>query len=370
LTLFWLILLPAFAYQVLSIVASLRQHARHPSQSGFQPPVSILKPIHGLDPGMYEALASHARQEYPEFEILLGVRDDSDPSIPHIRRLQREFPEVPISLIVGADRAANGKVGMLCALARHARHSVWLVNDSDIRVAGAYLRDVISPLEHESIGLVTCLYRAIPHSLPGSWEAFGISIDFMPSTLVAPMVGIREFGLGSTLCFHSADLLKAGGFEVLSDYIADDFQLARRILHGGKRAHLSTNIVETSLGDTSWRGAWRHQLRWARTIRFSKGWGYLGLPITHAGIWAIAGFALHIWLAAVILLVARIAAAVVSGWLVLRIRRPLWHALLAPLWDLCAFSVWATSYASTEVQWRDRRLRILRNGRVEEISPR
>ena len=117
-----------------------------------------------------------------------------------------------------------------------------------------------------------------------------------------------------------------------------------------------------------WRGAWRHQLRWARTIRFSKGWGYLGLPITHAGIWAIAGFALHIWLAAVILLVARIAATVVSGWLVLRIRRPLWHALLAPLWDLCAFSVWAASYASTEVQWRGRRLRILRNGRVENLS--
>ena len=219
---------------------------RRVAPATFAPPITIRFSTAGLDikaytrtrSGHYEALASHARQEYPEFEILLGVRDDSDPSIPDIRRLQREFPDIPISLIVGADRAANGKVGMLCALARHARHPVWLVSDSDIRVAGAYLRDVISPFEeHESIGLVTCLYRAIPHSLPGSWEAFGISIDFMPSTLVAPMVGIREFGLGSTLCFHSADLLKAGGFEVLSDYIADDFQLARRILHGGKRAH-------------------------------------------------------------------------------------------------------------------------------------
>jgi ceramide glucosyltransferase len=370
LTLCWLILLPAFVYQVLSISASLRQFWRRPSQSRFQPPVSILKPIHGLDPGMYEALASHAMQDYPEFEILLGVRDDSDPSIPLIRRLQREFPAVPISLIIGAEPGANGKVGALCALARHARHPVWLVNDSDIRVTGAYLHDVVSPLEEESVGLVTCLYRAVPHSLPGYWEAFGISIDFMPSTLVAPLVGVREFALGSTLCFRSEDLLKAGGFEALTDYMADDFQLARRVLRNGKRAHLSTQVVETSLGDTSWSGAWQHQLRWARTIRFSKGWGYLGLPITHAGAWAIAGFALQIWPAAVILLAARIAAAVVSGWLVLRIRRPLWQALFAPFWDLYAYSVWIASYASNEVQWRGRRLRILRDGRVEAIPPR
>ena len=369
-TLCWLILLPAFVYQVLSIAASLRQFLRRPRESSFQPPVSILKPVRGLDPGMYEALVSHARQDYPEFEILFGVRDESDPSIPHIRQLQREFPDIAISLVIGAEPAANGKVGTLCALARHARHPVWLVNDSDIRVTSGYLREVVAPLEDESIGLVTCLYRAVPHSLSAAWEAFGISIDFMPSALVAPLVGVNEFGLGSTLCFRAADLLRAGGFEALTDYIADDFQLARRISRSGKRSHLSTYIVETSLGDTSWSGAWRHQLRWARTIRFSKGWGYLGLPITHAGVWALAGFALHIWPAAVILLIARIAAAVASGWLALRIRKPLWHVLLTPLWDLYAFCVWITSYASNEVQWRDRRLRILRSGKVEAISSR
>lgn len=369
-TLCWLILLPAFVYQVLSIAASLRQFLRQPPLSGFQPPVSIFKPIRGLDPDMYEALVSHASQNYPEFEILFGVYDESDPSVPYIHQLQREFPDVAISLIVGAKPAANGKVGTLCALARHARHPVWLVNDSDIRVTSAYLSEIVAPLADDSVGLVTCLYRAVPHSLPGYWEALGISIDFMPSTLVAPLVGVREFALGSTLCFRSADLLKAGGFEALTDYIADDFQLARRVLRSGTRAHLSTHVVETSLSDTSWSGAWQHQLRWARTIRFSKGWGYLGLPITHAGVWALAGFALHIWSAALILLLARIAAAVVSGWLVLRIRRPLWEALLAPLWDLYAFSVWVASYLSNEVQWRDQRLRILRDGRVEAIPRR
>lgn len=366
-TLCWLVLLPAFVYQVLSFAASLRQLLRRPLVSSFQPPVSILKPIRGLDPGMYESLASHAKQSYPEFEILFGVRDESDPAIPYIQRLQNEFPGVSISLIVEADAAANGKVGTLCALARRARYPVWLVNDSDIRVTDTYLREVVAPLQDESIGLVTCLYRAVPHSLPGYWEAFGISIDFMPSTLVAPLVGVREFGLGSTLCFRSADLMRAGGFEALADYIADDFQLARRLLRGGKRAYLSTHVVETSLSDTTWLGVWRHQLRWARTIRFSKGWAYLGLPITHAAVWALVGFALSAWPAAVALLVTRVAAAFVSGWLVLRIGRPLWQVLLAPFWDLYAFLIWIASYLSNEVQWRNQRLRILADGRVEII---
>lgn len=367
---YWLILLPAFVYQILSIAASLRQYLRRPKPSSFQPPISILKPVRGLDPNMYEALVSNVRQDYPEFEILFGVRDESDPSIPHIRKLQREFPNAAISLIIGTEQAANGKVGTLCTLARHARHSVWLVSDSDVRVTGDYLSEVVAPLETDSIGLVTCLYRAIPHSWAASWEAFGISIDFIPSTLVAPMVGVNEFGLGSTLCFRSADLLRAGGFEALSDYIADDFQLARRIAQCGKRSHISTHIVDTSLGETNWAGSWRHQLRWARTIRFSKGWGYLGLPITHSGAWALAGFALHVWPAAMALLAVRIAAAIVSGWLVIRMRRPLWHALLAPLWDLYALLVWVVSYASNEVQWRDRRLLILPGGKISEISRR
>jgi ceramide glucosyltransferase len=195
-----------------------------------------------------------------------------------------------------------------------------------------------------------------------------VAIDFMPSTLVAQLVGVREFGLGSTLCFRAEDLQESGGFGEIADYLADDYQLASRLVRFGKRAHLSRYVVETSLGDTSWSGIWHHQLRWARTIKVTKGKGFAGLPITHAGVWALLAAFLGLWPILVILLGVRIAAAIASGWLVLRLGASLFWALLAPLWDVYAFTVWVFSYTSDEVLWRDRRLRIKRGGRVEPVA--
>jgi ceramide glucosyltransferase len=361
----WWILLPAFAYQVLSVVACCRHLFRRTERSKFQPAVSVLKPVRCLDPGMYETLRSQAAQNYPEFEILFGVTDENDAAIPEIRRVQEEFPQIPIRLIIGVEPGANGKVGTLRRLARHARNPVLVVNDSDIRVTPEYLSEITAPLSDAAIGVVTCLYRPISHNLAAAWEALGIAIDFMPSTLVAPLVGVREFGLGSTLCFRADDLIAAGGFEAVSDYIADDYQLARRIVATGKRAHLSTYVVDTSLGDESWSGVWQHQLRWARTIRISKGGGYFGLPVTHSTIWVLLALCLRWGAPAAALIVLRITAAVVSGWLVIRLPQSIWRALLAPLWDLYAFAVWLASYTSNEVRWRDRRLLLLPDGRLK-----
>jgi ceramide glucosyltransferase len=364
----WAAFLPAIAYQGISLFASLRQSKREPATSGFWPPISILKPVRGLDPDMYSALVSQAQQDYPEFEILFGVADANDAAVPLIRQLQNEFSHVRISLHIGtATAAANAKVGVLIHLARHARYPIWLVNDSDIRVTPRYLEEVVAPLENPSIGVVTCLYRPVAHSRASAWEAFGIAIDFMPSTLVAPLVGVREFGLGSTLCFRAADFKAAGGFEAIADYIADDYQLAKRIVDVGKRAHLASYVVETSLGDAGSAEVWRHQLRWARTIRTSKGAGFAGLPVTHAGLWILMAAVVQLWPAATLLFTLRIAAALASGWLVLHVRRTPFWALLAPFWDLYAFAVWLASYASREVRWRDRRLRIRRDGRLEQL---
>jgi ceramide glucosyltransferase len=281
--------------------------------------------------------------------------------------LRDAFPKLCVELFIGAEPAQNAKVGVLANLARHAKHPVWVVSDSDIVVTRDYLRRITGPLRDPGVGIVTCLYRPKPYSSAASWEAFGVAIDFMPSTLVAPLVGVREFGLGSTLCFHASDLAAAGGFAAIADYIADDYQLARLIAGSGKRPYLSEYVVETSLGDTSWAGAWQHQLRWARTIKTSKGLGYAGLPVTHAGVWVIAALLFHLWVAAALLAIVRIAAALVSGWLVIRFRRnPAW-ALFAPLWDLYAFAVWLSSYTSNVVQWRDRRLKIRPDGTVEPL---
>ncbi|MCX6624272.1 MAG: glycosyltransferase, partial [Acidobacteria bacterium] len=220
----------AIFYQLLALVAALRHRfAARTAPAGELPPVSILKPIHGLDPHFYEAIRSHACQNYPEFEILFGVNDPRDPSLAEIERLQQEYPNLAIRLVRTNPQAANGKVGTLIELARLARHPVWLVNDSDIEVPPDYLRRVVSPLARPDVGIVTCLYRALPSSLAGAWESLGIAVDFMPSVLVARLVGVREFGLGATLVFRAADLQRVGGFEALADFIADDYQLARNI---------------------------------------------------------------------------------------------------------------------------------------------
>ena len=343
----------------------------------FHPGVSVLKPLRGLDPNTRDAFLSQIRQDYSQFEVLFGAADEADPAAQEVLRLQREFPDAPIRLIVGAAPAANGKVGVLIELARHARYPVWVVNDSDIKVGSTYLREVIAPLAHSEAGVVTCLYRAKAHTLAAAWEPLGIAIDFMPGTLVAPLVGVREFGLGATLAFRSADLEQVGGFGAIAGYLADDYQLARRLTSLGKRAVLSTYTVETSLGEATWRGVWQHQIRWARTIRASKGKGYAGLPIAQAGIWitiALACGALgcgalgcNTWIPAIVLAAIRVISAFITAGFVLHAWKLASFFWLAPVWDLYAFAVWAASYGGRSVRWRDRRVTIDSQGRIQRI---
>lgn len=326
----------------------------------------MLKPLRGLDPNTYEAFVSQVRQEYPLYEILFGAANDDDPAAAQVRRLQDQFPGKNIRLIFGSEPAANGKVGVLIELAKYAQHPIWVVNDSDIRVSPSYLSEIVLPLANGSTGLVTCLYRAKAHNLPAAWEALGIATDFMPSTLVAQLVGVREFGLGSTLAFRRADLERAGGFRAIADYLADDYQLAKRITALGKRALLSTYTVETALGDATWRGVWNHQLRWARTIRLTKGAAYLGLPITQAGIWCLVALVCGAWLPALTLAALRISSALATGVIILRSRLTAAFCWLAPAWDLYAFCIWLTSYSGREVRWRDRILNIGQGGRIQD----
>jgi len=371
-----LLFLPAIAYQSLAIFAGARhlykQRRGHRGNTAaaqkFQPGVSVLKPVRGLDPNTYEAFVSQAKQNYPSFEILFGVHDRCDPAVPVIQQLQREFPEVAIHLIVSDSNAPNGKVGILMDLAARSRYPVWVVNDGDIKVTPDYLNAVVAPLQDDRIGVVTCPYRAEPHTLPAAWEALGIAIDFMPSTLVAPLVGVREFGLGSTLAFRSRDLEQAGGFRALCDYLADDYQLAKRITGLGKRARLSTYTVETALSEATWSGVWQHQLRWGRTLRSSKGGGYVGLPLTHAGAWAVLAVAFGASGALSALLALRVLCGFLVGGFVLQSRFAIAFCWLAPVWDLYAFGVWIASYFSQEVRWRDRVLTVDAQGRIQQCA--
>lgn len=357
----------AFAYQAMALVAALRHLWRRERPSGFAPPVSILKPVHGLDPHFYDCIRSHAVQDYPDFEILFGVSDPADPAIPEIQRLAAEFPERRIRLLFISSQALNGKVGLLADLASAARHAVLLVNDSDIRVPADYLRRVVAPLEDPQVGVVTCLYRAQAQGWPGRLETVGIATDFTPGVLVAPLVGVSEFALGATLVFRAADLERAGGFAAIANYLADDYQLSRRIRDLGRKVVLSKLVVETWLGDRTWVEVWRHQLRWARTIRFSRGGGYKGLIVTQATLWSLALAASGSWWPAAALFAMRVASGLAVA-VALEDRRTLRDFFLVPLRDLWSTALWIAGLFGAEVEWRGLRLRLDREGRIVRVQ--
>jgi ceramide glucosyltransferase len=360
---------PAWAaavYYLLAVIAIFKwrrtQH-RRPAGQVLQP-LSILKPIHGRDPGFYEAIRSHALQDYPEFEILFGVTDPNDPGAEDIARLQTEFPHVPISAYVVHTKAPNAKVGVLAELARHARHPLLLVNDSDIVVEPGYLRAVAAPLADPKIGLVTCLYRAKGESWPSRAEALGIATEFAPSVLVARLLGIAEFALGSTMVFRAAALAKLGGFDSIAAYIADDYQLGLRINRLGYRIEFAPAVVETGLGGESWMQTWRHQLRWSRTIRTSRPGGYYGYVVTHATLWSLTALAAGHWRAALTAIVLRMVAGIAVAGTILKYRRITSDWWMIPLRDLFGFAVWLGGAFGSEVIWRDQKLRLERHGRI------
>jgi len=350
------------AYHLLAIIAALR-FRRPAASSGFAPPVSILKPVRGVDPNFFEAIESHALQDYPEFELIFGIADPHDPARAEIGKLQAKFPAIPISVIETANDAPNGKAGSLEILVRHARHSVLLVNDGDIVVPRDYLRQVIAPLHDDRVGLVTCLYTGRGASLAARAEAIGIATEFAPSVLVARLVSDSGFALGATMAFRAADLRAIGGFAAIREYLADDYQLGARIAALGKRVMLSDCVVQTSLGAGSWGDVWKHQVRWSRTIRVSQTAGYFGYIVTQLTFWSILAGALGYWGVAATGLIVRLISAAIA----MRVLRAGGGAWLAPLRDLFGAAVWAAGIAGNEVEWRGLRFRLLRDGRIQRI---
>ncbi|HLJ51572.1 MAG TPA: glycosyltransferase [Bryobacteraceae bacterium] len=347
----------AAIYQLLAIAGCLwHLWRRHPAASQF-PPISVLKPVYRPGPELPGAVRSHVEQDYPEFEVLLGARGI--------------VPEVPgARVIVTHTETPNRKVGTLVDLVAEARHSIVVVNDADIRVPAGYLRVIAAELEPPEVGLVTCLYRAEARTFAGRWEALGIATDFAPSTLVAPFVGVSEFGLGATLAFRRVDLERIGGYGAVGDYLADDYQLGAKLHALGRRNVIARVVVSTSLGAPSWKDVWRHQVRWARTVRLSSG-GYIGLPVTFATFWAAVAAAFGAWWLAAPLLAVRFAMALTAGWGVLRCPEALRLALLIPFRDLYAAAVWAAALGGNTVEWAGEILELDKQGRIvgRRVSP-
>jgi ceramide glucosyltransferase len=351
----------------------LRQAPRPENQL---PAISILKPLKGVDPGIWESFCSHCEQQYPQFQFIFGVSDPNDPAIELVRKLQTKYPRLSIELIV-CDRVlgANIKVSNLVQMLPAARHELLLVNDSDIRVPSDYLQKVTAPLADASMGLVTCLYCGVASPTLGSrLEALGISTDFVPGVLSARFLerGLH-FGLGSTLVFRRRDLVAIGGFEALLDYLADDYELGRRIAATGKKVELSAATVTTFLPAYTLRQFFRHQLRWSRTIRDARRWGYTGLLFTFGLPWALvtllaARGAAWAWLLFGVTLAARLAVGLVAAEVVLHDRQVRRNILLLPLRDLIAPVVWAASFVGNRIHWRGD-VFDLKDGRLTSAKP-
>jgi ceramide glucosyltransferase len=355
--------LAAAAYYVLAIIAALRWRKR-PYAGGRLPPVSVLKPMYGTDPHLYEALRSYAAQDYPDFEILFGLGNPADPALADIERLRAEFPVRAIRIIVTKPDAPNAKAAVLAKLAAEARYPILIVSDDDIVADPGYLRSVVESFQKPRTGLVTCLYRAHARSLPSLIESLGIATEFAPSVLVARLLGVVDFALGSTMALRTQTLREAGGFEAVANFLADDYQLGRNVTAAGHRIEFASTVVETGAGDVSWSQLWRHQLRWSRTIRVSRSAGYYGSVVTHATVWAVLAWAGGQSKAAAVAIALRLIAGVMVGGLILKDRKIWWWFWLIPLRDLFGFAVWLGGCFGSTVYWRGRRLRLRRDGRI------
>lgn len=352
-------------YYVLCLISTwsyLRFWHNRKLQAGnqpFTPAVSILKPLRGADPEIYDSFRSHCLQDYPEYELIFGISDAADPAAELVHQLMREFPARRIKLVVCPDvLGTNLKVSNLVQMLPQAAHDYLIVNDSDIRVQPDYLRRVMAPLADSNVGLVTCLYRGIPAATLGSrLEAVGISTDFSAGVLAARQIEGVRFGLGSTLAFPRRVLQAIGGFQLLADYLADDFELGSRIAQAGYQVLLSDVVVDHHLPNYSLKEFVQHQLRWARSTRDSRRWGYTGVVLTFGVPWALLALALAdgatwTWVMAGSAMAVRVAMGVAVALGVLRDRVALTNLWLLPLRDVTALLVWAGSYAGHTIAWR------------------
>ena len=359
-------------YYALATLAALRFFRRERARilPDYTPPVSVLKPIRGVDFGSHENFASFCRQEYRDYEILFAVNDDGDPAVRVIQRIIAEFPGRRIRLFVGAEHlGANRKVNKLARLAREAQNEILVLTDGDVRVGPGFLREVVAPLADRKTGAVTCFYRGIAEkNLAAEIEAIGASSDFFAGVLMAGWTEGITFALGAAIATTKEWLGKMGGFEAIAATLADDYELGNRIAKAGGEVVLSREAVWTVYPMQTFRGFWDHQVRWARTVRLCRPLSYAGLLFTQGLPWML--------LAAFVAPAKWIVGAYILAYLMLRfvmawtagvwgvgdevLRRKLW---LVPLRDAIQFLIWLASFGSNRVRWGNAEY-VIRQGRM------
>jgi len=338
-------------------------------QGGFAPALTLLKPLKGCDEHTETCLRSWLAQEYAgEIQILFAVGGADDPACAVVKRLLAQFPELDAQLVVCGERlGTNAKVSKLAQLEPRVKHEIIILSDADVQVPPDLLANVVAPLRAETIGLVSCFYRlANPTTLAMGWEAIAINADFWSQVLQSASFRKLDFALGAVMATRRKQLTEIGGFQALADCLADDYQLGHRIAGRGYRIELCPIVVECWSQPMNWRESWRHQLRWARTIRVCQPVPYFFSILSNATLWPL------LWLAAnptKLTLVCAVACVLtrmlVAGWLSKRLTRETGrtHDLgLVLLKDIVQSTIWAASFVGNVVEWRGEQYRVNPDG--------
>jgi ceramide glucosyltransferase len=375
----WAILLLALAplgYYITAILAAVRFFRRERAKqlAAFTPPVSLLKPVRGVDFGSYENFASFCEQDYPEYEILFCVNEMSDAAVPVVEKVMKDFPGRRIRIFSSAPQiGSNRKVNNLALLTREAKYEILLQTDGDVRVGPNYIRELVAPFADSEVGVASCFYRAIAQkNFWAEFEAVGTASDYFAGVLVAEWKEGITFALGASVATTKSWLAKVGGYESIANLLADDYELGNRVHRADGKVLLCREPVWTMYPAQGAKGFWDHQVRWAKTTRLCRPGSFIGLLFTHGLPWALlaAAVAPSAWIAGSYLLaylLLRFAMAWVVGiWGVNDdvLRRRFW---LIPLRDLFSFAVWLAAFGSKRVTWGGLEY-VTKDGKMMEIS--
>jgi len=360
----------AMGYTLIAALAVRVARAAGARQVATLPPVTVLKPLCGAEPALYEHLRSFCQQHYPCWQVVFGVRDAHDGALEAVRKLLAEFPQLDLQVAIDpAQHGTSSKVSNLVNMLPLARHDYLVIADSDIRVEPDYLERVITPLLDERVGIVTCAYCARPR--PGLWSLLGsmfVNEWFMPSVRVAAALGSRHFAFGATVALRRTTLMRIGGFTAIADQLPDDYRLGELTRRLGLLTVLSEVEVETTVDEAGPGALVRHELRWLRTIRTVQPLGYalggitFGLPVALAGAF-LAGGSVATGVMVVITAAARLMLNSAP-----RSSRSLPGQLgLVALNDLLSLALWCWSFTTRRVHWRDARYHVARDGTIHPI---
>jgi len=354
-----------FIYYGIALFSGWKFFSRKPLPNAggpaFTPPVSILKPVRGLDPDCYENFASFCRQDYPEYEIVFCVGDEDDPVLPVIRQVISDFPATNIRILFGSGRiATNDKVAKLARLSKEAKYETLIINDSDVRAQSDYLRTVVAPLVDPKVGAVTCFYASIEESTAVQrLQTVGMYSDFYPGIVVAWMLDGVKFALGPTIGTTRTNLARFGGYERIESLPADDLLVGRLIAEQGLEVKLLPYTIQTVADFQSFKDLFLKRLRWIVVMRNMRPWGHLGLIFTFGLPWTLIGMALSpsaliASAFAAVYLGLRTAMTLQTASWGLKQATPLAMLSLFPIWDGMAFVIWLVSFTRSTIRWRDR----------------